>query len=113
MISELVSENNNAKVIVMFGGDPVKREQVIQELSTIGDISIYGTLSEEEGYAKIKSLKKIDLVLIGGRYNNEQRIRIRAFMKEHLPLLPLTEPGIDYEYSNDIIFQHVKSLIEF
>jgi hypothetical protein len=111
MVSELISKNPNAKVIVMFGGNPHKRKEVIQELSSIGDITIYGTLSEEEGYAKIKSLQKIDLVLIGGRYEQAQRLRIRQFMKEHLPQVPLTEPGIDYAYDNEVIWQKVKSFL--
>lgn len=111
MVSEMVSKNPNAKVLVMFGGNPLKRAEVIQELSSIGDISIYGTLSEEEGYAKIKSLPKVDLVLIGGRYEDVQRLRIRQFMKEHLPQVPLTEPGIDYAYKNEVIWHKVKSLL--
>lgn len=111
MVSEMVSKNPNAKVLVMFGGNPLKRAEVIQELSSIGDISIYGTLSEEEGYAKIKSLPKVDLVLIGGRYEDAQRLRIRQFMKEHLPQVPLTEPGIDYAYKNEVIWHKVKSLL--
>ena len=110
MQTEYISNNTEAPVIVLFGGNPLRREEVIKQLKQIGDISIYGTLSEEEGLAKIKSLTKVDLVLIGGRYADEQRIKIRKFVAEHLPSAKISEPGVYFPYetqaiNNDVMFK--------
>ena len=106
---EYISNNADAPVIVLFGGNPFRRDEVINHLKQLGDITIYGTLSEEEGLAKIKSLTHVSLVLIGGRYFEEQRIRIRKFVKEELPNTKITEPGIDYPYENEAIIKDIKS----
>jgi hypothetical protein len=111
MLTEHLSTNTNAPVVVLFGGNPLRRHEVILSLQTIGDITIYGTLSEEEGIAKINALPKVDLVLIGGRYTEEQRKRIRAYVKNYLPNTNITEPGIDYPYETDIIKSHVAQLL--
>ena len=42
----------------------------------------------------------MDLVLIGGRYSEEQRVRIRAHVRANLPGASLTEPGHDYPYAD-------------
>lgn len=110
LTSERISTNTEAPVIVLFGGNPFRRDEVIKSVLSIGDLTIYGTLSEEEGLTKIKSLPRVDLVLIGGRYSDEQRIRIRKFVKEELPNTKVTEPGVEYRYetekiNNDIRFK--------
>lgn len=112
--SESISKNKNAPVIVLFGGNPLRRDEVINHLKQLGDITIYGTLSEEEGLAKITSLPKVDLVLIGGRYTQEQRIRIRKFVAEHLPQSKISEPGVDYPYENAAINSdiHLKLILK-
>ncbi len=107
--SESISKNENAPVIVLFGGNPYRRDEVIKLVQSIGDITIYGTLNEEEGFEKIKSLASVSLVLIGGRYIEEQRIRIRKFVKEELPNAKITEPGIDFPYENEAIIKNIKS----
>lgn len=109
LVSESISKNENAPVIVLFGGNPYRRDEVIKLVQSIGDITIYGTLSEEEGFARIKTLPNVGLVLIGGRYFEEQRIRIRKFVKEELPNAKITEPGIDYPYENEAIIKDIKS----
>ena len=111
LVSESVSKNKNAPVIVLFGGNPYRRDEVIKLVLSIGDITIYGTLSEEEGFAKIKSLAHVSLVLIGGRYFEEQRIRIRKLVKEELPRTKITEPGVEYPYENEAIVKDIKSKI--
>jgi len=103
LVSESVSKNKNAPVIVLFGGNPYRRDEVIKLVQSIGDITIYGTLSEEEGFTKIKSLAHVSLVLIGGRYFEEQRIRIRN--------TKITEPGVEYPYENEAIVKDIKSKI--
>jgi hypothetical protein len=107
LLSEIISKNPDAPVVVLFGGNPMRRDEVIQSLKTIGDITIYGTLSEEEGMEKIKTLPKVDLVLIGGRYTDEQRIRIRKYVSQQMPNTKLTEPGYDYPYENVAIMKNV------
>jgi hypothetical protein len=109
LVSESVSKNKNAPVIVLFGGNPYRRDEVIKLVQSIGDITIYGTLSEEEGFAKIKALAHVSLVLIGGRYFEEQRIRIRKLVKEELPHTKITEPGVEYPYENEAIVRDIKS----
>ncbi|OYU94082.1 MAG: hypothetical protein CFE21_17945 [Bacteroidetes bacterium B1(2017)] len=100
---EHISYDVAAPVIVLFGCNPFRREEVINHLKQIGDITIYGTLSEEEGMEKITSLPKVDIVLIGGRYSDEQRIRIRKFVAEHLPNTKISEPGVKYPYEKEAI----------
>jgi hypothetical protein len=111
LVSESVSKNKNAPVIVLFGGNPYRRDEVIKLVQSIGDITIYGTLSEEEGFAKIKSLAHVSLILIGGRYFEEQRIRIRKLVKEEFPHTKITELGLEYPYENEAIVKDIKSKI--
>lgn len=111
LLSKYISPDPEAKVVVLFGGNPHKRDFVVRDLSTISGLSVYGTLSEEDGYEQIKALPKTDLVLIGGRYLEEQRIRIRAWVKAHLPGVQVTEPGIHYPYETEIIREKVRQLI--
>lgn len=108
MKAEYVSPIPNAKTIVLFGGNEQRRDQVVRLLMELPATSIYGTLSEEEGMQKLAQLKNTDLVLIGGRYTNEQRLRIRALVKENYPATKITEPGYDYPYSNKDILADVK-----
>ena len=53
-----------------------------------------GVLSEEEGLSKAKdgSIAKLDGIVIGTKYSEEQRERIRAA----LPGIPTCEPGIHF-----------------
>lgn len=106
--SEYISDNLNAPVVVLFGGSPFRRDEVMNHLKQLGDISIYGTLSEEEGIEKITTLPKVDLVMIGGRYSDEQRIRIRKFVSVHLPQAKVSEPGVEYPYENQAINKDIR-----
>ena len=93
----------NAPVVVLFGGNPYRRDDVLQLIQQIGGITAYGTLSEEEGMDLLRALPRIDLVLIGGRYTSAQRQRIRQYVTTQLPKTQLTEPGLDYPYENGAI----------
>lgn len=108
LLDKHISENENAPVIVLFGGNPYRRDEVVRNLQTLGDVSIYGTLSEEEGIATIKGLPKVDLVLIGGRYSTVERRRIRKFVAENLPQAQITEPGLDYPYESEAIKSNIQ-----
>jgi hypothetical protein len=108
LLSEIISSKPNAPVLILFGGNPYRRDEVIRLTQSVGDITIYGVLSEEEGMEKINTLAKVDLVLIGGRYSQEQRIRIRAYVKQHMPNTKITEPGFDYPYENEAIKTDIK-----
>ncbi|MGV3596546.1 MAG: hypothetical protein ACO1PI_01690 [Bacteroidota bacterium] len=112
LVEKYISENPNARVLVLFGGNPIRRDEVIRHLKTIPDLSIIGTLSEEEGINTLEQLPKVDIVLIGGRYSTEQRIRIKSFIVDKYPHIKITEPGIDYPYAEDLIRAHVAKMIE-
>ncbi len=105
------SKSINAKTLVVFGGNEERRNEIITLLMPIENLNIYGTLSQEEGIEKLKSLDKVDIVLIGGRYTLGQREKIKNFISEHDSQIKTTEPGIDYTYSNENIFNHIKNII--
>lgn len=112
MGNELLSEvigTDKAPVVILFGGNPYRREEVVKLLSGLGDITVYGTLGEEEGMAKIEVLdRKVDLILIGGRYSEEQRARIKQWVQTNLSGVEVTQPGYEYPYSNESIYAEVK-----
>ncbi|MFA9212602.1 MAG: hypothetical protein ACEQSR_01995 [Candidatus Methylacidiphilales bacterium] len=100
--------NNQTPVVVLFGGNPNRRNEVLSLLNALGNISVYGTLSEEEGILQLKAPPKVDLVLIGGRYTDAQRERIKAFIAANLPHAKITEPGGHYPYQNEAIKADIK-----
>jgi hypothetical protein len=108
LVKEIISDDINAKVIVIFGSNPYLRDQVVRSLGTLGNVSVYGTLNEIEGMEKINSLPKVDLLLIGRAYSEEQRIRIKAFVKNNLPNTKVAEPGIDFSVENGGVEKNVK-----
>ncbi len=101
LFKELISTNTNAPVILLFGGDPGRRHSVIQIISEIGDLTIYGALSETEGIQLLRERDKVDIVLIGGAYTSEQRVRIKNFIRDHDENIKITEPGVEYRYSDE------------
>ena len=111
LLSEYRAPEQDAKVLVLFGGSPVRRDGVIRSLRRIGGVSIYGTLSEEEGLRKVNELQNVDLVLIGSRYTQAQRFRIREYLRDHWPSVQITEPGLDYPYDYTIIRERIKALL--
>lgn len=70
-------------------------------------VTAIGNFSEDEGLSKLSTSEKVDLVLTGGRYSEDQRIRIRAYLKEHFPGVATTEPGYQYPYDNAEILQDI------
>lgn len=108
LLSEIIDKDENAPVMVIFGGNPFRRDEVLQLIQSISGITVYGVLSEEEGLQQLKTLPKVDLILIGGRYTDEQRVRIRKYVNAHLPNAKTTEPGYDYPYQNAAIAADIK-----
>ena len=108
LIREFKAADVNAPVIVLFGGNPNRMNEVVSLIKNIGGITAIGSFSEEEGMQLLKTLPKIDLVLIGGRYTDEQRIRIRQYVKQHLTKVQTTEPGYQYPYDNSEIIKDVR-----
>ena len=107
-IREYIAPDENAPVIVLFGGNPDRMNEIISLIKdSFKTVTAIGIFSEEEGLQKLSTLKKIDLVLIGGRYSAEQRIRIRNYVKEHFPLVQTTEPGHQYPYDNVEILKDI------
>ncbi len=98
-IREYIAPDENAPVIVLFGGNPDRMNEIVSLIKdSLKTVTAIGIFSEEEGLQKLSTLKKVDLVLIGGRYSAEERIRIRNYLKEHFPLVKTTEPGHQYPY---------------
>lgn len=107
--SEFIHPDSNVPVTVIFGGNPEMRDHVVGMLQDFGKVTVYASLSEEEGIQKLKSLPKVDFVLIGGRYTTEQRIRIKKYISENLPQAFTSEPGIDYTYGDEGVINHLKT----
>ena len=51
-------------------------------------------------------------MLIGGKYSDEQRIRIRSFVSAKFPDAKMTEPGYEYPYDNNEILKDVKNKLQ-
>jgi hypothetical protein len=113
LLTEYISNDPNANTILLFGGNVERRQEIISLLQTMQNLSIYGALSEEEGIEHLQALPKVDVVLIGGRYSEEQRIRIRSFIHKNYPSIKITEPGYHYPYSNEAIFENVEILLNY
>jgi hypothetical protein len=99
--SEFIHKDSTVPVMVIFGGNPKMRDHVVGMLEEFGKVTVYATLSEEEGISRLKTLPKVDFVLIGGKYDEQQRVRIRKYVKENLPGTFISEPGIDYPYGDE------------
>lgn len=112
LLEKHISEIPNAKVLVLFGGNPLRRDEVVRSLSAIQGLTIIGTLSEEEGLSTIRQLPRVDIALIGGRYTQEQRIRIKTFIAQNYPHIKTTEPGVDYPYEENQIKQNIQKLLQ-
>lgn len=64
-------------VVLLFGGNVQKRDEVVRLLGPALTTTVIGTLSEEEGAAAIEQLgAQVGVVLIGGRYGEAQRLRV-------------------------------------
>jgi hypothetical protein len=113
LLAEYISDNPNAKTLLLFGGNVERRHQIITLLQPIQNLSVYGALSEDEGIEHLQALPKVDVVLIGGRYSEEQRTRIRSFIHKNYPSIKITEPGYHYPYSNAAIFENVQLLLNY
>lgn len=110
LIREYIAPQANAPIIVIFGGNPSRMNEVVSLIrDRLKTITAIGTFSVEEGLLKLRALSKVDLVLIGGRYSEEERIKIRAFLKDHLPGVATTEPGHQYPYDNEEILRDIKA----
>lgn len=99
--SEFIHTDPNAPVMVVFGGNAEMRDRVLRMFADFGKVTAYATLGEVEGLQKLRSLQKVDVVLIGGRYNTEQRLRIKHELKQIHPNALVSEPGIEYPYGDE------------
>ena len=109
LIREYIASETNAPVMVIFGGNPERMNEVVSMIrDSLKTVTAIGNFSEDEGLDKLRSLERVDLVLIGGRYSEEQRIRIRAYLKEHFSGVATTEPGYQYPYDNTEILNDIK-----
>lgn len=112
LIDRIEPKTAHAPVMVLFGGNPHRRDEVLRHLATLGDLGAYGALSEDEGYALLEQHKdRVKLVLIGGRYSAEERVRIKAWCRERFPDMAFTEPGVDYAYDNELTKAAVKRIL--
>ena len=114
LISEYIAPQTNAPVMVLFGGNRERMHEVVTMLrDSLKTVTAIGHFSEEEGLKKLGTLKRVDLVLIGGRYSEEQRVRIRTYVKEHFPGRTTTEPGYQYPYDNAEILKDIRSKLGY
>ena len=112
LIKDYIAPQANAPVIVLFGGSPERMNEVVSMIrDNLKSVTAFGNFGEEEGLKKLNTLKKVDLVLIGGRYSEEQRTRIRNYLKVNFPGVPTTEPGYQYPYSNPDILMDIRRKI--
>lgn len=113
LIREYIAPQENAPVLVLFGGNPDRMNEVVSLIrDSLKTVTAIGNFSEEEGLKKLSTLKKVDLILIGGRYSEEERIRIRHYLKEHFPGVATTEPGYQYPYDNTEILKDIRNKLD-
>ena len=111
-MDHIAPKSATAPVMVIFGGSPLRRDEVLRHLAPLGDLGAYAALSEDEGYELLRThSERVRLVLIGGRYSAEQRERIKAWCRAHHIAAAFTEPGVDYAYDNELIRAHVKQAL--
>jgi hypothetical protein len=109
LIREFIANETNAPVILLFGGNPERMNEVVSMIrDSIQKVTAIGNFSEEEGLDRLSKMDKVDLVLIGGRYSEDERIRIRKYLKEHFPGVATTEPGYQYPYDNAEILKDIR-----
>lgn len=111
-VTHYPAKQEKAPTILVFGGNPQRRAEVVSLLKTASDLNIYAALSESSGLETLDQLVDLDLVLIGGRYDQDQRNRIREKLAQRFPLANISEPGFDYPYSNERILTDVQSKIK-
>ena len=109
--SEYIHSAPEAHVIVIFEGSPHMRDTVIRKFEQWNKASVYGTLSEEGGLRKLNELEKVDLIVIGGRYNKEQRKSIKKAVRRLHTITQTSEPGIDYPYDHGELLKDVEQKI--
>lgn len=109
LIREYIAPLPNTGIMVLFGGSPERMNEVISLIrEQLNTITAIGFFSEEEGLNALAGMPKVDLVLIGGRYTEAQRIRIRDFLAKHFPSVATTEPGYHYPYQNSEILEDIR-----
>lgn len=93
-----------ARAVVLFGGNPHMRDHVVRYLGPRLNVTVVGALSEEEGFATLEALRdRVGAVLIGGRYDETQRRRIRAFVAKSFAGVHVSEPGVNFPYDEELI----------
>ena len=108
LVREVVDSNPNAPVMVIFGGNPYRMNEVISLIKHVGGITAYGAFSTTEGLELLQKTPQAKLALIGGRYNNTEREQIRHFVATRMQGTKVTEPGYDYPYENTHILNDIK-----
>lgn len=100
------------RAVVLFGGNPHRRDEVVRYLGPKLNVTVVGTLSEEEGIATLEALReRVGAVVIGGRYSEQQRARIRAFVARSFPGVHVSEPGYAFAYDNDELLRDVQAAL--
>lgn len=102
-----------ARAVVLFGGNPYRRDEVVRYLGPRLNVTVIGALSEEEGFATLDALReRVGAVVIGGRYGEEQRQRIRDFVARSFPGLHVSEPGHTFAYDNELLLNDLKAALK-
>jgi hypothetical protein len=112
LLDHIAPQSATAPVMVIFGGNPHRRDEVLRDLATLGDFGAYAALSQSEGMElMLEHRSRLRLVLIGGAYSVEERQRIKAWAHEQGIDVPFTEPGVSYPYDNARIRAEVRRLL--
>lgn len=108
LVRQVIDSNPAAPVMILFGGNPHRMNEVITMLKKAGGITAYGAFSTAEGLTLLQNTPQATLVLIGGRYSTAEREEIRNYIAANRPTVKITEPGHDYPYENTLILQDIK-----
>ncbi|MCX6180347.1 MAG: hypothetical protein NT150_00270 [Bacteroidetes bacterium] len=111
LLKQYIHSNTAAAEVIIFGGNAVMMDQVVREFISVADANVFGALSLEEGIELLREHPTVKFVLIGGRYDEQQRKIIRKFAQENLPPAVVSEPGVNYLYNHENIIKHLQSTI--
>jgi hypothetical protein len=102
-----------APAVVLFGGNPHRRDAVVRFLGPALNVTVVGALSEDEGYALLDALRaRVGAVVIGGRYDETQRARIRAHVARVMPGLHVSEPGYAFPYDDALLVRDLSAALK-
>lgn len=108
LLKEYTSPVKDAPTVLILGKTAGRMDEVVRLVRDIGGVNVVGTFTEEEAMKRLANTPNIRVVALGGAVSTETRARIRAYMLQHLPGVPTSEPGLRYPYSDANIREDIK-----